>query len=338
MSVKVMGAVWELKDLTANERLVLLALADHANHDGSDAHPGNDLIEQKTGLSRRTIQYALGAFQRRGLIKLTAGGRGRGMLASYDLSPILQSVKGATAAPLEIGEKVQPSRPSKEEKVQAAPLSQTEKVQTTTGKGANGDTKRCKSSIAYKEEPSLTVLNRPTKAGQAPRWPEPWLSIFQDAYELTHGCPYKPTSRDGDFTQLSILVKTKAKGSDEQWITPEKFAQGVQNYFSSDISEHSIADLANRFGVFYRSPIDRFKVPIVRPESVNGAPTKREGDNERKRRETRESIAAGFAASGDHRTADRILAGESWPFADGGDRAEADGRLLGEGADRHTNR
>lgn len=55
MSVKVMGWVWD-QDLPQNEKFVLLAYADHADHDGNNIYPSIDLIARKTGYSRRSIQ------------------------------------------------------------------------------------------------------------------------------------------------------------------------------------------------------------------------------------------------------------------------------------------
>lgn len=55
MSVKVMGRVWEL-DLPANEKFVLLALADHADHDGNNVFPGLELIAFKTGYTTQQVR------------------------------------------------------------------------------------------------------------------------------------------------------------------------------------------------------------------------------------------------------------------------------------------
>ena len=56
MSVKVMGLVWEMSELSSSEKLVLLAYADHASHDGSGIWPAVNTIANKTSLSRRTVQ------------------------------------------------------------------------------------------------------------------------------------------------------------------------------------------------------------------------------------------------------------------------------------------
>ncbi len=55
MSGKVMGAVWEL-DLPHSKQSVLLALADHADHEGQNVFAGVGLISWKTGYSERQVQ------------------------------------------------------------------------------------------------------------------------------------------------------------------------------------------------------------------------------------------------------------------------------------------
>lgn len=59
MSAKIMGAVFDL-DLPAAKQLVLLAMADHADHDGRNIYPSLALIAWKCGYSesqtRRIIQ------------------------------------------------------------------------------------------------------------------------------------------------------------------------------------------------------------------------------------------------------------------------------------------
>lgn len=75
MSAKQQGLVWEL-DIPANQQQVLLALADHAHHDGSNARPSVDLIAWKTGRSERHVRRVLGELRESGLIEVTKHGRG----------------------------------------------------------------------------------------------------------------------------------------------------------------------------------------------------------------------------------------------------------------------
>lgn len=58
MSAKAMGRVWDL-DLPHNKRLVLLAMADHADHEGRNIYPSTDLIAWKTGYSYRQVQRVI---------------------------------------------------------------------------------------------------------------------------------------------------------------------------------------------------------------------------------------------------------------------------------------
>jgi len=75
LSNKVSGKVWEL-DLDPIDKLVLLALADHADHEGNNVRPGNDLMCAKTGLSERTIGKKIEKFIQLGIlipVRLSAG-------------------------------------------------------------------------------------------------------------------------------------------------------------------------------------------------------------------------------------------------------------------------
>jgi hypothetical protein len=55
MSVKVMGRVWDA-DLSPNHKLVLLAYADAAEHDGTQSYPGWERLVKMTGYSRSQIE------------------------------------------------------------------------------------------------------------------------------------------------------------------------------------------------------------------------------------------------------------------------------------------
>lgn len=67
MSVKVMGQVWEL-DLSHAEQSVLLALADHAKHDGTSVYPSVDLVAWKTNYSKRQVQRIMSSLRKEGIL------------------------------------------------------------------------------------------------------------------------------------------------------------------------------------------------------------------------------------------------------------------------------
>ena len=71
MSVKVMGFVWDL-ELPPNLKLVLLAYADHADHDGGSIYPAIGTVAQKTGYSPREVQRLTRELEARG--RLVADG------------------------------------------------------------------------------------------------------------------------------------------------------------------------------------------------------------------------------------------------------------------------
>lgn len=92
MSVRAMALVWEL-DLPKPLKFVLLALADHADHQGRNAYPGVELLSRKTGDHPRTVQRLLRELESRGLIEavipgggvLAGGARGRATVYTLHL-------------------------------------------------------------------------------------------------------------------------------------------------------------------------------------------------------------------------------------------------------------
>lgn len=58
MSAKIMGRAWDL-DLPHNQLLVLLALADHADHEGNNVYPSLGLVAWKTGYSEQQVRRVI---------------------------------------------------------------------------------------------------------------------------------------------------------------------------------------------------------------------------------------------------------------------------------------
>ena len=55
MSVRIMSLVFENEQLNSTEKLIMLALADHANDEGRSVYPSQDLIARKTAFTRTTV-------------------------------------------------------------------------------------------------------------------------------------------------------------------------------------------------------------------------------------------------------------------------------------------
>lgn len=94
LSIRLMAAVFDL-DIPAREKLVLLAMADHARDDGSGCYPSVERLTRKTSTSRRGVQGFLRRLEDAGFVVPTARVRGgRNLTTEYTI--ILE--KGAQGA------------------------------------------------------------------------------------------------------------------------------------------------------------------------------------------------------------------------------------------------
>ena len=77
MSVKIMGQVWDLNNelIKREEKYVLLAYTDHADHEGRNMYPSIELICKKTGYKERAVQLITRSLEEKGF--LIADGKGR---------------------------------------------------------------------------------------------------------------------------------------------------------------------------------------------------------------------------------------------------------------------
>jgi hypothetical protein len=97
MSIRVMAGVFDLS-ISSTEKLVLLALADHARDDGTGAYPAVNTLARKTSLSRRGIQKILRRLEQASLIAQKGTVRcGRGETVEYRIT--LQTGKGEPGSP-----------------------------------------------------------------------------------------------------------------------------------------------------------------------------------------------------------------------------------------------
>lgn len=107
MSVKLMSAIFEteFRDLIDDDgnvtkastaKLVLLALADHANDEGESAYPSVDRLAKKTALSPQTIRNTFDALKYNGLVFRV--GTSKHMTNNYTINtncyPVLNGEKG----------------------------------------------------------------------------------------------------------------------------------------------------------------------------------------------------------------------------------------------------
>ena len=72
MSIKVMEWVWNHSSARDGQLLVLLAIADNANHEGENAFPSIAELSRKSRLSQRGVRYALRGLEEAGCIVTSA--------------------------------------------------------------------------------------------------------------------------------------------------------------------------------------------------------------------------------------------------------------------------
>lgn len=102
MSIAKMVEVWDTTTKSCGERLVLLALADAANDDGT-CYPSAERLGKKAGLGERQVRKHLTALEERGLVSRTRRRRSDGSLGTYlyhVLPPELEDTTTGTRVPL----------------------------------------------------------------------------------------------------------------------------------------------------------------------------------------------------------------------------------------------
>ncbi len=276
MSREARDRVWDKSKQEGSRLVVMLRLAEWADPNGI-CFPGDSEVAKKCRMKERNMQYVLKELEgRKEILKIRRPGRG---LRSYTLVTVGLSVRRIYTVlrrndypDLEIdkssakgiindwlkgaedctnSKKVQSDKRCKGAHKRCNPASK--KVQSSVEKGAI-------QRSPYKEEPSGTVMEpsvEPPERTRASRERNPFSDLFCEAYDRAHpeSIPYKP--KRGDFVQLANLRK-EAEESEKNWLTLERFDRAVKNYFASELTQFTLADLCVRFRVFYKGPTDRY--------------------------------------------------------------------------------
>jgi hypothetical protein len=155
MSVKVMAQVWEL-DLPHAEKFVLLAMADHADHDGGNVHPAVATVARKTGYSDRQVQRIIDALEAKGLLRPDGGSvGGRGKTVVYRIAT------GRGDAPAEKGDILSDVPEKGDILTVKGDICDSERVTSTTIKGDICDS--AYRTRPRKTEPSIEPSIEPSK-------------------------------------------------------------------------------------------------------------------------------------------------------------------------------
>lgn len=145
MSAKISGQVWDL-ELSASRRLVLLAMADHADHLGNNVYPSVGLIAWKTGYSEVQTRRIIKSLIEDGLLVIEARPSGR---------PTRYSVRteaGTFKAPF-VAERHRPSQNDRPIKMIDTPII----AMTPESSLTNANTKNTDSVFVLSESLSIPV-------------------------------------------------------------------------------------------------------------------------------------------------------------------------------------
>lgn len=229
-----MAAVFEL-EISPNEKLTLLALADHARDDGTGCYPSIETLARKTSQKRRGVQGIMRRLEKLRLIEPTGHVRGgRGMATEYRIT-LEKGAQGALFCP------------------EKGRTGQQERAHLNAQKGAPGA-----------PQPSLTILEpegktpRAKRAGDPRR--EPFIEFATRSFEARHGQAPAWTGRD--FNALRELLRKLPD------LSADELRRRWNNFEGSD--EAYIA--TQRLSLyFFSTNLDRFIAgPVTARQNVKG--------------------------------------------------------------------
>lgn len=156
MSVKVTSLCWRIP-LQPPEKLVLLRMADYADHDGGSIYPAVATVARDCGISERAVQYILRKFTRTGLLAVVGnetGGRGKTRRYAIDLERAEEM--GRTVETVEAEQTVKTVKRAQNECTLSEDVETAQTVQRVQGdaeKGANSMHPTRHRSVSQEEPP-----------------------------------------------------------------------------------------------------------------------------------------------------------------------------------------
>lgn len=215
MSVEVMAMVFKRYPSGGGERLLALALADHASDDGTRIFPSVSLLAAKSVQSERTVQRQLRKMEEIGwLIKVSDGIGGKGCTTEYCISP--SWLKGDNLSPLQI-----------------TPKGDIHDAKGDIAVSPKGD-------IAVSPEPSITIT-KPSEAAKPAFVAKRIQAISWDAQDkmfkgiseekmLAWEAAFPKFDVEGELTRIDLWYDRRTRESPKfRWRNAER---GIHNWLS----------------------------------------------------------------------------------------------------------
>lgn len=261
MSVEVMTAVFKRYPVGGGEMILALALADHADDDGTKVFPSIDHLMTKTRQSRRTVQYQLRRMEESGwLILVNSGNGGRGQSREYRIN--LDWIKGGELPGQENGAEIAPISDEKNG-ADFAPINPPEKGAIHDIKGASDDTKGANDDMKGCNglHPHITTIepssnrHKPSKAHALvlPDWLDPDDWAKWDRFRKKKSG--KGWTEDAVVLNLRTLTALKDAGQDPRKVIEQSIERGWTGLFElkkpiAGVAKHeNFADQDYRAGV-----------------------------------------------------------------------------------------
>lgn len=235
MAISVVHRIWEHAPYRGEKLLVLLALADWSNEDGI-CWPSLPTIAQKARLSRRGAQLIIQQLVSDGAINILSKGVGRGNLTRYQVI----FGKGEADSPIVKGERRAPIKKAKQ------------KAQKANHTAIKGEPER----TPYKEGTVKEPLRNRHGADDM-KWAEPFYVPFRDAWNRS----YDPADYDGERKKADFVNLARTRSKHNGLLTDDNWRKAIVHYFQTPQASHTLGDLANRFVIFLKGPLDRFGKP-----------------------------------------------------------------------------
>jgi len=206
VSVKIMAAVWEL-ELPANEKLIALAFADHANDSGL-CFPSLSRIAWKCGISRETAKRVAANLREAGILVVERKSGGAGRPPLYRINP----EKGVKLTPF-----------PKTEKGSGGEKEGSEPPQ----KGVTADTPEPNTGTETRNHQNPRAARTAAPGGATVALPV-WVPIPLWA-EFLNGRRIKPKSRAQELL-VKELSRLRDQGHDPEKVIEQSIARGYAGF------------------------------------------------------------------------------------------------------------
>ena len=220
-------------DLSDHARWIFVLLRFHTNDKTKTAFPSYELLKQETGWAYNTIAKAIKQLEEKGWLTRRKQFSGN---THYTL----------TRQPVLANDQSLPET-SNDQSLRMTRTSQNDSQSLPIARPVLANSKATKTEI------TKTEITK-TESSASQKQDDPLYKLFCEVFEDSRQIPY--LHKKHDFIQLAELRK-KCKGKNWE-LTVDRFSRAMRNYFASDLSSFTLANLCAKFSDFYSSAVDRY--------------------------------------------------------------------------------